>query len=67
MRFTTANGGCDYAGPVAVRAGNVQINWVFEDVQKEIYALTLFTLAPARLLTISWHPLRRRLPHRGQT
>jgi hypothetical protein len=50
IKFVIKNGGCTYEGPLAVRAGEVQVDLVVDDVKNDSYALTLFNLEPGKTM-----------------
>lgn len=44
LTVTFTGGTCTFAGSLVLKAGELQVNWVVNDMDKEKYALALFTL-----------------------
>ncbi len=44
LTVTIARGTCTTDAPLALKAGDVKVNWIIQDQDKSKYALTLFTL-----------------------
>jgi len=46
LKVTISGGTCNYDGPMALQAGEIKVTWEVKDQDRDLYALTSFSLAP---------------------